>query len=703
MRKLLFLLALLPITCVAQLKAESEQDALLLAQRGEDSLSSNPEKSYEYLKAAIKWFEQNTTSGERASTYNTLAFYFVDQYEYDSAAYYYDLATVTYFNLHEYVNALASQDRYIMNCLLPRGKFEEALDLALKVHEMTKDFKDPDVKFMANRLLIDVYWDLDEFSEEFLEIAIEQEELAHEMEDSSRIEVALFFLASAYGRNDKRELSIDVYRRVIKLQLANNDYHVSASYNNIATQYWHLDMMDSAIANYERGLKYSYLEGRADGIAASKLRLGQSYARLGDFKQSLGLCMEAFDILREEKIVRRQEQCTECIQMSYENLGQKEKAYEYLLLDNALRDSILKRGEVHKLKLLQSEFHDELEDVKDSLDFAYQHELNEAEIRERKNQSYFLWAGLGLTALFAFFILNRFRITRQQKKIIESQKVEVELAHEELTEKNQEILDSIVYAKRIQSAILPPDDLFKSNLPNSFVLYKPKDIVAGDFYWMENSGNKILFAAADCTGHGVPGAMVSVICNNGLNRSVREHGLSDPGKILDKTREIVIQEFEKSKEEVKDGMDIALCCLEIGSSAPLGEQIQRTSSEAERPVKLTYAGAHNPLWIIRANGDFEEIKADKQPIGKFIDPIPYSSKTAELNTGDSIYIFTDGYSDQFGGEKGKKMKASNFRKFILSIKDLPMPEQKAKLDEHFESWKGELEQLDDVCIIGVRV
>ena len=291
-----------------------------------------------------------------------------------------------------------------------------------------------------------------------------------------------------------------------------------------------------------------------------------------------------------------------------------------------------------------------------------------------------------MIGLFAGFMYNRFKVTRKQKGIIEE-------AHEELEEKNQEIMDSITYAKRIQSAILPPPKLVKQYLENSFILYKPKDIVAGDFYWMELAGNQVLFAAADCTGHGVPGAMVSVICNNGLNRSVREHGITEPGKILDKTREIVLQEFEKSEEEVKDGMDIALVALTR----------EKKKEEREKTV-LKYAGAHNPLWVIRKDGtEVEEIKANKQPIGKFDDPKPFITHEVQLNPGDAFYVFSDGFADQFGGEKGKKFKAANFKKLLLSIQSESMDRQKELIDEAFEKWRGNLEQLDDVCVIGVRI
>ena len=284
---------------------------------------------------------------------------------------------------------------------------------------------------------------------------------------------------------------------------------------------------------------------------------------------------------------------------------------------------------------------------------------------------------LVLTILIIFVAVRSYLNKKKDAAIIRVQRDIVK-------ERNTEILDSISYAKRIQAAILPTYKLVKEYLENSFVLYKPKDIVAGDFYWIEHRDNKILFAAADCTGHGVPGAMISVICNNGLNRAVREFGLTEPGKILDKTREIIIQEFEKSEEEVRDGMDIALCSLE--------------------GKKLRYAGANNPLWVAKKGAEeILEIRADKQPIGKYETQTPYATHVLDLEAGDTIYIFSDGYADQFGGAKGKKFKAANFKKLLLSVQNEPMERQREIVDEVFENWKGSIEQLDDVCVIGVRI
>ena len=251
-----------------------------------------------------------------------------------------------------------------------------------------------------------------------------------------------------------------------------------------------------------------------------------------------------------------------------------------------------------------------------------------------------------------------------------------------MSQKNQDITDSINYAKRIQTAILPPNQQIIDSFKESFILYLPKDIVAGDFYWLEKTKDTILFAVADCTGHGVPGAMVSVICNSGLNRSVREYNITQPSKILDKTREIVIQEFAKSSEDILDGMDIALCSI--------------------KGDKLDYSGANNPLILIR-DKQVIQVEADRQPIGAYIKPEDFTNHTLDIQKGDMIYIFSDGFADQFGGRKDKKYLRPKFYEFLRSISTLPTQQQHQALETEFDSWKGENEQIDDVCVMGVRV
>lgn len=328
-------------------------------------------------------------------------------------------------------------------------------------------------------------------------------------------------------------------------------------------------------------------------------------------------------------------------------------------------------------------------------------DVNFSEFKAMVNAQYLQQA---LIALFVVLIITLVlipysrRILRndeRKKRLFLQQKLIIEQSH-------KEIKDSINYAKRIQSAILPSSKVVQSNLKHFFILYKPKDIVAGDFYWMgaeTKDKNKVLFAACDCTGHGVPGAMVSVICNSALNRATREYKLADPGKILDKTTEIVIEEFEKSDDEVKDGMDISLINLTF------------FEKEDKKKAIVEWSGANNPLWILRKDEPtITEIKADKQPIGVYSDSKPFTTHKVELNEGDIIYLLTDGYQDQFGGldsetQKigGKKFKPVQLKKLLIEIRNESMTRQKEILDQKFEDWRGTLEQVDDVCVIGVRL
>ncbi|MBO73270.1 MAG: hypothetical protein CMD35_06615 [Flavobacteriales bacterium] len=250
--------------------------------------------------------------------------------------------------------------------------------------------------------------------------------------------------------------------------------------------------------------------------------------------------------------------------------------------------------------------------------------------------------------------------------------------------KNRELVDSIKYAQRIQNAIMPTEKQLNELIPNGFVFYQPKDIVAGDFYWLNQKDNSTYIAACDCTGHGVPGALVSVVCNTALNRSIKEFKLNTPGEILDKTRELVLTEFEKSEDEVSDGMDIAL--IKINGN------------------HLSFSGANNPLWIVRNNNQIlEDIKGCKQSIGLTNNPTPFITHEVDLNSGDCVYVFTDGYSDQFGGPKGKKFKTKAFKNLLQSIHYLPSKEQKVIIESTIKQWKGKLEQVDDICIIGLKI
>ena len=306
---------------------------------------------------------------------------------------------------------------------------------------------------------------------------------------------------------------------------------------------------------------------------------------------------------------------------------------------------------------------------------------------------------LSMSLLLGASFSSQFSKVEALQETTQYQKNHLEIQNLIVKEKNEEILSSISYAKRIQGAILPPLSRLKSLKADSFIVYLPKDIVAGDFYWIEEKGDLLFFAVADCTGHGVPGAMVSVVCNSALNRSIREFELEDPAAILDQSRKLVLETFESSQDEMKDGMDIALCVLNLKTN------------------ELKFAGANNSLYVIspnplaiEADREFEEqgeklyeFKGDKQPIGVHPKARPFKSRTIQLPSNTRLYMSSDGFPDQFGGEQAKKFMYKPFKRLLLENHNKSFEEQASTLIQSFENWKGQMEQTDDICVLGVKV
>jgi serine phosphatase RsbU (regulator of sigma subunit) len=277
------------------------------------------------------------------------------------------------------------------------------------------------------------------------------------------------------------------------------------------------------------------------------------------------------------------------------------------------------------------------------------------------------------------------KVVERTKEVVK-QKDEIEKQNEKISELYKEVTDSIKYAKRLQEAILPPDEFVKQALPTSFILYKPKDIVSGDFYWIEQKNNKTYFASVDCTGHGVPGAFMSILGNNALNEALRKY--DTPAEILDDLNKGISEKLHNNAlgSTTKDGMDLALCCYDASKK------------------ELQYAGAFNPLYFIRDN-EITQLKADKFAIGTYFEnpKQKYTNHIIQLQENDMVYIFSDGYADQFGGPKGKKLMYKNFRNYLLGIHSESLVNQKELLNNNIETWKGSLEQVDDILVIGMHV
>jgi serine phosphatase RsbU (regulator of sigma subunit)/Tfp pilus assembly protein PilF len=533
-------------------------------------------------------------------------------------------------------------------------------------------------------------------------------------------------IAIVYGNLSQHEKSLEYDYKALKIKQELNDkFGIAKSYNNLASTYSVLEKYDSAIYYNEKAIAIRLVIEDKSGLASSYYNLGGLFVNLGENTKASSYLKKALDIYIELEERPGQSLCylaLGSVQRNLKNYKEAEnsyikalqlvketgttdqlkdlyselslvgaeskdyqKAYYWIKLLMNYKDSVLNEGNNEKLAELEKIYQTEKKELKIQ-NLLQENEIKQSEIAHNKLRSISLLVVLILVAGFGIVTFRSLRNKQKANQVITLQKLEVEHQKSIIEEKNKDITDSINYAKHLQQAILPPQKLVSKYLPESFILYKPKDIVAGDFYWMEVIGDSVLIAAADCTGHGVPGAMVSVVCSNALNRAVKEFSITEPGKILDKVTDLVIETFERSESEVKDGMDISLCVLNTVTK------------------EISWAGANNPLWILeKKTHALREIKADKQPIGKYSNRVAFNTHHINLYEGDAIYLFTDGFADQFGGPKGKKFKYSKLKELILSTNNKTMSEQKEILNDSFETWKTNLEQVDDVCIIGIRI
>lgn len=542
--------------------------------------------------------------------------------------------------------------------------------------------------------------------------------IAEQSNDQSRMALCLNNIAYIYNNQQDTKTALEYYTKSLKLnETIGNPVGTATAMNNIGNIFYKLSELDKALSYYERSFKKFESINDKNGIGYSYNNLGNVYSKQGNlekaqqfYEQSLTIRKEIQDMqgvsasssnlaeinLKQKKYSVAEKLGVDALKIAQE-IGYPEgikSAASVLCRAYEKQNNGLSALQMHRLFIKMRDSLDNIATQKavitqyakhmyerkaaeDSVRVAEEKKVTAIQLKQERTQRYSLYFGLLLVLIFAGVLFNRFRITQRQKQIIEKQKEEVDA-------KQKEIVQSITYAKRLQEAILPPLDFINTYLPENFIYYQPKDIVAGDFYWAEKINNQFFIAAADSTGHGVPGAMVSVVCSNALNRSVKEFHLTDVGAILTKTRELVLETFEKSTSEVKDGMDISLLCI---------DKVAKT---------VSWSGANNPLWFFQNNG-FNEIKPDKQPIGKTDDPMPFTTQVVPYVEGTVFYLFTDGYADQFGGSKGKKLKYKQFSALLAEVHSLPTSAQKEKLNAFFTNWKGNLEQVDDVCVLGIKL
>lgn len=495
-------------------------------------------------------------------------------------------------------------------------------------------------------------------------------------------------LGNIYSNQGNYVKAIEYLETSLKLKRqVGNKKGEGTSLNNLGAIYYAMQDTNKALLHFQEAYQIYMGMGDKKSSFPSCNNIGSIYYDKKDYSKAKEYYDKAYELAIELNSLSKKILCLENLTLLHRDMGDFKKAVDYSVECWSLKDTLYNKDQAEITAEMQTKFASEKKQKENEI-------LNLKVKSESFIKTIFIIAAavLGVLVFFVFRGLKQKQkanlALEEKNKIIEEQKQTVEHQKHIVEEQNKDITDSIRYAERIQNAILPPDKQWHSLLPQSFVFYKPKDILSGDFYWIEKKGDLVFVAAADCTGHGVPGALISIVNYNLLNKAVLEKDLNDPADILNYVNNQLIVALHQTYQEssVKDGMDISLCVLNT------------------KTLELNYAGANNPIYII-SDEILTQINADKFPVGAFIEEQiqTFNTKTVQLYKNDLIYLFSDGYADQFGGHKGKKFKYKQLKDILEENKHLPMEEQASILAQRFENWKGMLEQVDDVLIIGIRV
>lgn len=506
-------------------------------------------------------------------------------------------------------------------------------------------------------------------------------------------------MATVYSKMEDYDKALGLYEDILTYKETQKDEAgLSITYLNIGNIYEKQGKFNNALEYYTRSLNLLYQQDDSKNIAVCLNNIGDIYYALGKYKQAIDSSEKSLEIGKKLQSKTNIRSSALSLTKSFVKTNQYKPAYEYHVLYSQMKDSLFNEESAKQLQEMETKYQTEKkqqEIEKQNLTI----EKQQAQSRSQRIMLFAMFGGLLLVVLIAVQVFRGYKQKKKANALLETKNIEIEEKNTnlntaniaiteqkaEIEEKNLNIMDSIRYAKRIQQTILPRDQFVEKHLPDSFILYKPKDIVSGDFYWVEKVENTIYASAVDCTGHGVPGAFVSIVGYNSLNRTLMEFGLRQPAAILNKLNDLVVDTFVRhSDSDVKDGMDMSIVSIDLDT------------------MKVEFAGAQNPLYIVNEDG-IVEIKANKQPIGSSLEHKVFDNHIVETKKGDMVYLFSDGYIDQFGGPKGKKFMRKRFKELLQSIHKMDVKTQKLHLDNTIIEWMGAEEQLDDILVMGFRV
>ncbi|OFY20007.1 MAG: hypothetical protein A2W98_13570 [Bacteroidetes bacterium GWF2_33_38] len=654
----------------------------------------NFEKTLDYFREALKYFEEINDLQGISSSNNNIGIIYKNWGEYETALQYFQRA----LEIDESIgnkSGIAASLQNMGVLYLNWNNYEKALDYYKRSLRIKEELNDE--HGIANSLnnIGEIYFKWNNY-EKALENYNKSLGIRQKIKDNNGISTSFHNIGEVYKFMNNYDLALEYYLKAFDLQESVGDkLGMSSSLNNIGEINQKKKHFTKALEYYEFAVNVQQEIGNRKGLANSYHRIGTVYDETGDYEKAIEYFSMSLTLSEELEAIDMQMNLFSSFANVYKSKGDFEKALINYQKYITLKDSIF-----NYVKFAEITTKYETEKLERENQIEIDKKQNQIE-RQRIIMNAIVFGAI----LILIFLSMLFRLFIQKKK-----------ANHLLQKQKQEITDSILYASRIQQAVLPPNDSIEEILKDFFILNIPRDIVSGDFYWISRKENKVIVAVADCTGHGVPGAFMSMLGITFLNEIASQLTILNPAEILDELRNKVINSLHQKgvEGEARDGMDISLCVIDFENS------------------KMEFAGANNPLYIVKneklkvkslssnkfdiisndspvipneyeeSNFQLYELKGDKMPIGLYEKMDKYTNHLINLQKSDTIYLFSDGYADQFGGSRKKKFKYNQFKKLFIDNCHLPMSEQKIILNNTIKSWRGDLDQIDDILILGIR-
>lgn len=738
-------LFILLFSAYSVLSQDSVKIFSLIDQSREFLKKNEVDKALQSARQSLTYSEKASNKKGIVSAANQLAYIFESRSNYDSSNFYLDQSFAV-AEKHDLKNELAVAHNLSGLVLWHQSRYKEALPHHAKSLELFRETKNQ--KGMADTYAKtgNVYYDLSDFPKS-LENFLQALKTYSNINDSSGIADVCNYIGKVYNRlNEKESAKKYLFKALSLHQRLQHNRGIAISYNGLGNVFMDNHDLIKALKFFEKSKDYHMLGGDQIGISVAHINIGTIYdmmsslsddslsivglnihyrstkpirqsildsaelyfngsieinSRVGnqfgliygyngigdvyikekEYQKAIPQFQKAYSISKSVNAISEQYESAKRLANCYELLNNKDSAYFYLKTYTHLKEEVV--GEERQRELFKKESQYEYDKQLEKQKLIK--EAREAIVAEKEKRQTLIIVCVVIVLLiviyFAVVLNKRLRTTRQQKQLIEQQKFSLE-------QKNKEIIDSITYAKRIQDAMLTSGTYIEEEIKKlnaeSFIVFKPKDIVSGDFYWFYVDGKVLYYMTADSTGHGVPGGFMSMLGINLLSEIVIERKIKDPGTVLNQLRDEIIRSLRTDEGYSMDGMDCTFCRIDTDKKT------------------MEYASANNSVYIIH-NSELVDYKPQKMPVGYMENSVPFRTNTIDLKNGDVVYTITDGFADQFGGEKGKKFKYSQLKNKLVSISHLSLKEQKNDLDSTFEKWKGSLEQVDDVCVIGFKI